>query len=218
LASKIHRPYLSRAWAIVVMSKSLVGLFQSKGINTSSDIELLESTFEKAIALFKLANTSYTGTTKYELSSYDAQPVISDFKVLEDEIKRWYTTLKAGDQWATSERLLNDAIAKDKDRVKEMNKRFDSDVATQHSIQDDNLITVTIKSSIAGVSQTTMRVSGTTRLSAIRYDLSRKVTVVEERTKIVSSDKFQSRSGVHALDQDIQTICGGAKTLDLRFL
>jgi hypothetical protein len=42
LAAKIHRPYLSRAWAIVALSKNLVDFFNKKGNNSLRNVEPLE--------------------------------------------------------------------------------------------------------------------------------------------------------------------------------
>ncbi len=42
LAAKIRRPYLSRAWAIVILSKKLVKLFNDKGNNVLRNVEPLE--------------------------------------------------------------------------------------------------------------------------------------------------------------------------------
>ena len=59
-----------------------------------------------------------------------------------------------------------------------------------------------------------VRVSHTTRLSAIRHSLSRQVTVETERKNIVVNGRFEAG---HTLDQDIQSICNGAKDCELSF-
>ncbi len=42
LAAKIRRPYLSRAWAIVILSKKLAKLFNEKGNDVLRNVEPLE--------------------------------------------------------------------------------------------------------------------------------------------------------------------------------
>lgn len=42
LAAKIRRPYLSRAWAIIILSKKLVKLFNDRGNNVLRNVEPLE--------------------------------------------------------------------------------------------------------------------------------------------------------------------------------
>lgn len=58
-----------------------------------------------------------------------------------------------------------------------------------------------------------MKVSRTTRLSAIRYTLSRQATDGADRKAIVTNGRFDG----HTLDQDIETICGSNKSCTLDF-
>jgi hypothetical protein len=60
-----------------------------------------------------------------------------------------------------------------------------------------------------------VQVSHTTRLSAIRYSLSRQVTVEAKRKKILINGSFENG---YTLDMDIQDICGGAKSCELSFI
>ena len=60
-----------------------------------------------------------------------------------------------------------------------------------------------------------VRVTHTTRLSAIRYSLSRQLKAETERKKILAHGSFEDG---HTLDKDIRDICGDLKSCTLSFI
>ncbi|KZV65754.1 hypothetical protein PENSPDRAFT_737500 [Peniophora sp. CONT] len=218
LAGHIHRPYSSRALALVILCRALVTLFNGHGNRVAKNVEPLEDVFEETIDALKMARDAYRDVKLYNLEGYEEDEVIQAFAAVQERIKECYSTFGAEDKWASeATKKIREAEEKDKARVKLMNTRVSSTLSKlggSNNLQETS-VEVTVKDGglVVGI-PVTVKVNSSARLAAIRYHVARSQDAT--LAKAALAGHFEDDGGLTiSLDKSVQEVKGNAANCKL---
>ncbi|VDC00155.1 unnamed protein product [Peniophora sp. CBMAI 1063] len=218
LAHHIHRPYSSRALALVILCRALVALFNDNGNRVAKNVEPLEDVFEETISALRKAIETYRDVKIYDLEGYEKDEVIQAFNEVQERIKDCYSMFGAKDKWTDDAvKKLQAAEEKDKERMERMNARLTatSKKAAEADLEDIS-VEVTVKENGLTVgTPMSVKVKPSARLTFVRYQVSRNHPA-ENARKSAQDGHFENGNGDKiSLDKSVQEVKGDAATCEL---
>jgi len=125
-AGRVRRPFQAQALVLILLCRNLVTAFADEARHTADNALVLEDTCDETLAALKAVVASVTELKIFDTFNLEDHPAYKALSVAQDHIKACFAAFGLEGIWIDKERLIFEAVQKDKDRMDELNKLLET--------------------------------------------------------------------------------------------
>jgi len=179
-AGQVRRPFQAQAVALILLCRNLVTEFEKEPNHTADNSLVLEDTCDETLKALKEVVAAVTELKIFDTINFEDHIAYKALGVAEYHIKNCFAAFGLDGIWIEKEKLIAQAVKKDKDRMDELNKLLATRpplTLQERAAQVKVTVTVYYQSEeVEGVvSNLIVNVEGSARLHAVRWTVAREL-------------------------------------------
>jgi len=125
-AGRVRRPFQAQALAIILLCRNLVTAFAHEARHTADNALILEDTCDETLKALKVVVAAVAELKIFDTSNLEDNAAYKALLVAQDHIRGCFAAFGLEGIWSEKERLIADAVRKDKERMDELNKLLET--------------------------------------------------------------------------------------------